>query len=436
MASNDFGNKPKRKTVTYSNRGRAPASKLSRTLSSAASDSKRSSDRPGATASTNKTTRQPDNAPERDPYALSSSPEPLSLAPPPKAKATTTSTVKISSSERKRKVSELYSPKAIGQDPLIERDDISPSKPPSRPSRLSSPESSRPVAQPKHAPRRPVPSASREGMDVDRRERALSSPPPTPASPKLKKPRVKAVAKSADPFSPHTMQAFGDLSVGGEKKKKPHTHQIPVRLAREKPTKSAQSSKDAPAPPAASPAPAAPTVPAQSSSFGPRPPKKQRKMRLVDKLKAQTEMEEDSDVDQPDSQESQVSWSQPLVSSQTSQATLLDSQEPQSQTANPRKPISSRPPTFSRASSQLKRTYGQQNTMLEETDLYAALEMPVETLSLKGRRLELSTHKMLAKSELRMRTRPQAPPRRTRSKAFMSSARPVPTRSWPIKCST
>lgn len=400
MASNDLSNKPKRRTVTYSSRGRPPASKLSRTLSSGASDSKRSSDRPGATASASKTTRQPGDAPERDPYALPSSPEPLSLAPP-NVKATTTSTAKVSnSSERKRKVSELHSPKAIGRDPLTERDDMSPSKLPSRISRLSSPESSRPVAQPKYAPRRRVPSAPREGMDLDGRERALSSPPPTPASPKLKKPRVKATAKSADPFPPHTTKAAGDLSVaGGEKKKKPHTHQIPVRLAREKSIKSAQSSKDALVPSAASQAPAAPAVAAHISSFEPRPPKKQRKMRLVDKLKEQTEMEEDSDVDQPESQESQVGWSQPLVSGQTNQAALFDSQETQNQTASPRKPISSRPPTFSRASSQLKRTYGQQNTMLEETDLYAALEMPVETLSLKGRRLELSTHKMLAKSE-------------------------------------
>ncbi|KAK8041159.1 hypothetical protein PG994_014166 [Apiospora phragmitis] len=396
MATRDAGNRPKKPIATYGKR----KSQTARAFYAGAKGSTRPSDRQVASGSITGQTTRPG---ERDPYELSSSPEPLSVNAPARQKpaaATKSATVGLLSSERKRKVAELYSPKALGQDPLTEGDDSSPVRPTARRSRISSPEPSRPAKQTTTATRRPARSTSGEGMDVDTPDVALSSPPPTPAVSKSKVIRDgKAVSKRKEAlettFPPQTMEAFGNLAVTDKGRSRPRMQQqIPVRLAQRKATLKTTQSDIGPT--STSTFSASLSQPAaKGAAVADKPPKRQ-KPRLIDSLKAQIQS---SDESEDDGRETQVTWSQPLVSGQNNDFAQEDSQDSMTLTPNPRKAPGTRPPAFSRTSSQVKRTYGQTNSLLEETDMYAALELPHETPALKGRRLEYDIHKKLIKPD-------------------------------------
>ncbi|KAK8101555.1 hypothetical protein PG999_011929 [Apiospora kogelbergensis] len=367
MATRDFGNKSRKPIATY---GKGTTSGI-----------------------TGQTTRQG----ERDPYELSSSPEPFSFDGPSRNKpaAAKSTTTALLSSERKRKAAELYSPKANGQDPLAERDDSSPVRPTARRSRISPPEPTRPTRQATNATRRPTRSTSAEGMDVDVPDVALSSPPPTPITSKasgIKNRKATSKKKETQELIPQqTMQAFDNLAVTEKGSTKPRTHQIPVRLAQRKPTLKTTQSDIGPTSTstalASSSRPAANWVAMEEN----QPKPKRQKARVVDRLKADRESTDESE------DETQVTWSQPAMSGPTGDFAQEDSQDSTAVTPNPRKAPGPRPPAFSRTSSLVKRTYGQTRTLLEETDMYAALELPQETPNLKGRRLEYDIHKKLIK---------------------------------------
>ncbi|KAK7966159.1 uncharacterized protein PG986_000436 [Apiospora aurea] len=392
MATRDAGNRPRKPIATYGKRKTQPA----RALYSGAKSTTRPSDRQIASSSiTGQTTREG----ERDPYELSSSPEPLSAPVPSRKKPATVAknaTTGLLSSERKRKVADLYSPKAIGQDPLAERDDSSPIRPTARRSRITSPEPSRPAKQATKVARRPAAqSNSADGMDVD----APDPPPPTPmvsTSNGAKNGKTASKKKEThEVFTPQTMQAFGNLAVTDKGRARPRMQQqIPVRLAQRRTTlKTTQSDIGPTTTSTASASSAQPAV--KGVDEAEKQPKRQ-KTRLIDSLKAQIQS---SDESEDDERESQVTWSQPLVSGQTGDFGQEDSQDSMTLTPNPRKAPGPRPPAFSRTSSQVKRTYGQTRTLLEETDMYAALELPQETPALKGRRLEYDIHKKLIKPD-------------------------------------
>ncbi|KAK6848887.1 hypothetical protein PG995_012720 [Apiospora arundinis] len=394
MATRDPGNRQRKPIATYG-KGSSRKTQTARTFYTGATGTTRPGDRPITSSITGQTTRQG----ERDPYELSSSPEPLSFNGPSRKKpaVTKSTTPALLSSERKRKVGELYPTKATGQDPLTEKDDSSPVRPIARRSRIVSPEPTRPARPTTNATRRPTRSTSAEGMDVDAPDVALSSPPPTPMPPKASgikngkaNPKKKETQES---FPQQTMQAFDNLAVTEEGRTRTRTHQIPVRLAQRKATLKTTQSDVGPS--STSTASASSSQPAaKGATLEDKQPKpKRQKARLIDSLKAQIESEEESE------DETQVTWSQPVVSGQTSDFAQEDSQDSMTMTPNPRRAPGSRPPAFSRTSSLVKRTYGQTRTVLEETDMYAALELPQETPALKGRRLEYDIHKKLIKPD-------------------------------------
>ena len=229
-------------------------------------------------------------------------------------------------------------------------------------------------------------------MDVDAPDLALSSPPPTPTASKstaIKNGKAAAKKKETqEAFTPQTMKAFGNLAVTDKGRARGRIqHQIPVRLAQRKTALKTTQSDIGPT--SSSTASASLSQPAakESAPAGKQP--KRQKTRLIDSLKAQIQSSEESEDDE---RESQVTWSQPLVSGQTSDFAQEDSQDSMTLTPNPRKATGTRPPAFSRTSSQVKRTYGQTRTLLEETDMFASLEVPREAPALKGRRLEYDNH--------------------------------------------
>ncbi|KAK8001809.1 hypothetical protein PG991_014031 [Apiospora marii] len=390
MATRDGGNRPRKPIATYG-KGGARKSQPARTLYTGTKATTRPSDRQiTSTSTTGQTTRTE----ERDPYEIDSSPEPLSGDPRKKPATVPKSAITgLLSSERKRKAAELSSPKAIGQDPLTEGDDSSPVRPTARRSRISSPEPSRPVRQIAKATKRPTRSNSAEGMDVDTPDVALSSPPPTPTASKssaIKNGKAAAAKKkeTQDAFTPQTMKAFGNLAVTDKGRTRGRIqHQIPVRLAQRKTTLKTTQSDIGPSSTSSASASSSQPAAKETAPAGKQP--KRQKTRLIDSLKAQIQSSEESEDDE---RESQVTWSQPLVSGQTGDFAQEDSQDSMTLTPNPRKATGTRPPAFSRTSSQVKRTYGQTRTLLEETDMFASLEVPREAPALKGRRLEYDNH--------------------------------------------
>ncbi|KAF3002794.1 hypothetical protein E8E14_001647 [Neopestalotiopsis sp. 37M] len=292
--------------------------------------------------------------------------------------------------ERKRKIAQVYPVNNQGHEPMNE--DRPPAAPkPKQRSRVPSPTNNE-AAAPKtktYGRSRQVRSLSAE-MAVDGADGILSSPPPTP---KTAKASGKSILKKEElPFSPNTMNLFGNLKVGDAKARQQH---IPVR-PRPKPSNTAPSAPRRIEPP-----------PKQQESYAPtssQPAKKPRK-RLIDALVEQ--MEDDSDdaaeEEKTGSQGTQVSWAESVGTSAPpteSQGSYISP----SQTSGSRRTFGSAAPrTFSRAGSSgssLKRTYGAANvTMLEEDNILESLVMPEEPTFSARRRLELTPKKLSRPSE-------------------------------------
>ncbi|ORY72034.1 uncharacterized protein BCR38DRAFT_329056 [Pseudomassariella vexata] len=133
--------------------------------------------------------------------------------------------------------------------------------------------------------------------------------------------------------------------------------------------------------------------------------KASNKPRLVDRLKQQAE--EHDEPTGSEKSDSQVSWGEPVVLSQTSETSAVASPaSPQSPGARRLQKSTKTRTTFARSTSGLKRVYGQDRiTLLEEEDPYAAIGMAEDLPPVsKGRSLELVTHK--AKSSLNLEDDP------------------------------
>ncbi|KAI2623266.1 hypothetical protein GGR54DRAFT_45277 [Hypoxylon sp. NC1633] len=287
----------------------------------------------------------------------------------------------VQSSDRKRKISQVYAPRGRALDRAY------PDQAKDLPSRVN-PRSRPPApANAYHAvtsnAQQRVHAGSSEIMDIDAAEPKLSSPPPTPPLARGSKDSKFVTAK--DP----TLSASGVKA--NKAKQKSVQQQFPLRFAPETSTKPISSSArlDKVEEEVQS---TRQSVPVSAS--------KKRRKRLIDALVEQTkdetmELVDDIIDDQPDS-------SQPTLTLQTSDVSILDSQTlPQTPTRKASSAQTASTRTFGRSSSALKFTYGQGRRVLEEEgDLLESLTLPEETsFSLKGRRLELGTPKKSANTK-------------------------------------
>ncbi|KAI0840186.1 hypothetical protein F5Y06DRAFT_250534 [Hypoxylon sp. FL0890] len=278
-------------------------------------------------------------------------------------------------SDRKRKISQVYTSKGRAQEPTqTGQSGVPSSRRPPR-SRLST---SVNVSQTLVSASRPhARSSSSEDMDIDTGGRRLSSPPLTPTVQRVSKQSKIASAEGS-------VSSTSNATLPSKAKRNSMQQQIPLRFARENMVK----------PKAAVPASNAmdgevrPTLQAAPESVS-----KKRRKRLIDALVEQTKDEVLESVDE--APESQGDSSQPTLSHQPSDVSMLDSQSlPQTpdRKAGTSQVTSTR--TFARSSSALKFTYGQGRKVLEEEgDLLESLVLPEMSVPLKGRRLELGTPK-------------------------------------------
>ncbi|KAI0123497.1 hypothetical protein BJ170DRAFT_599458 [Xylariales sp. AK1849] len=393
MASrHDFSAQPRRKIVTYGKTTRK-TSTLVRPRQQAPEAGTLNGGAALSRSSEMATTRQQHPATNAFSAPLDSSPEPLSLERPAEPQLPVNEARKGANTKRKRKISHVYSANAQGQDPLSE--DSSPSAPKPRRSRVSSPSDHLTARGKGNITGRRMRSASTDldAMDIDAADGSLSSPPPTPTPPKGRRVNGGGTNKKALPFSPNTMQILGKLKVSDDEKDV-RQHQMPVRLASE------QRPKPKPSPTSVLSSERSSRIPRQAPTSAPKLAKKPRR-KLIDALVEQMEESDESFEERP---QSQVSSSQPVVSSsQASDMSALDSQSSPTQTPKPRR-MHGRADVraFSRSGSSLKYTYGQSKvTMLEDDNLLDAIAVPEDTaFSLKGRRLELRGPKKLPSSGL------------------------------------
>lgn len=306
-------------------------------------------------------------------------PEPLTLIGDAKLGRTTYNKPIWTNIDRKRKITEVDLANDQGQDPLSK--DSSPVAPrPKHRSRVSSPANNVGVPIVKAgAGERRLRSTSMELMDLETGDVALSSPPPTPAAPNQKKGHSRGPSTRELPFSPNTMHVLDNLKVADMP---PRQHQIPVRPKFTSTASASNGSRSAS------------QVSKQAHNIHapvPQPTKKPR-IKLIDALMEQ--MEESDEPGEDEKTRSQVSWSEPLVtSSQTSES--VDSQPLSLTPRSQRTYGSATSRTFARSGSSLKRTYGQKVTLLEEEDnLLDAFVLPEEPGSTGRRRLELTPKKL------------------------------------------
>ncbi|ETS76715.1 hypothetical protein PFICI_12102 [Pestalotiopsis fici W106-1] len=284
--------------------------------------------------------------------------------------------------ERKRKIAQVYPANNQGHEPTSKDASPAPPKPKQR-SRVPSPTDN--AAAPKtktYGRSRQIRSLSAE-MAVDGADGILSSPPPTP---KDGKSNGKSVSKKEElPFSPNTMNLFGNLNVGDAKARQQH---IPVR-PRPKPSNTAPNAVRRIEPPRQH---------GPSTSMSIQPAKKPRK-KLIDALVEQMDDSDDAmEEEKAGSQGTQVSWAETVETfapPMESQSSFISP----SQTSGSRRTFGSAAPrTFARAGSSgssLKRTYGSSNvTMLEEDNILESLVMPDEPTFSARRRLELTPKKL------------------------------------------
>ncbi|KAI4602100.1 hypothetical protein KJ359_010966 [Pestalotiopsis sp. 9143b] len=287
--------------------------------------------------------------------------------------------------ERKRKIAQVYPANTQGRGPSNEDKPPVAPKPKQR-SRVPSPTEN--AAAPKgktYGRARQVRSHSVE-MAVDGPDGIMSSPPPTPKDGRL---NGKSVPKEELPFSPNTMNLFGNMKVGDGKSRQQH---IPVR-PRLKPSTSST------APSALRKIEQAPKQPAAPAPVTTQAAKRPRK-KLIDALVEQMDDSDDApEEEKVSSQGTQVSWAESVgVFGQPTQS--QESYASPSQTSGSRRTYGSTAPrTFSRAGSSgssLKRTYGSSNvTLLQEDNILESLVMPEETPFSARRRLELTPKKFL-----------------------------------------
>ncbi|KAK6075911.1 rheb small monomeric gtpase [Seiridium cupressi] len=292
--------------------------------------------------------------------------------------------------ERKRKIAQVYPVNDVGQD-LSEDSSPAASRPKQR-SRVSSPTDNVGVGRKSNDNPRQARSLSAD-MDLDRPDGPLSSPPPTPTAPKENKVRSREGPKGEVPFSPNTMQILDHLQLGD---KRPRPHQIPVRPKYKQIPVRPRSKQSTVGSVKPQDIPQAVRLPAISATSEPKPAKKPRR-KLIDALVEQME-DSDDPVDEGKTS-SQVSWTEPVVSSsQTTESP--DSQSPFQTPRTRRTYGSTASRTLARSGSSLKHTYGSSKvTLLEEDNILDALVVPEETGFSARRRLEL-TPKKLPKSTL------------------------------------
>ncbi|CAJ2507474.1 Uu.00g086600.m01.CDS01 [Anthostomella pinea] len=367
----DLGGLPKRRLTTY---GKGARKRQPKTAFTPVTASESMSDEDPITASQTTATRQ-------QPTLAAS---PRDDSPPRRYKSldganatrtNTSSPYNIQSSERKRKLSQVYTSKGHTQETLGSGDS-SPSAPKPRRSRTAASNNARASMTTTNA-RMPIAPRSTEPMEVDLVGPRLSSPPLTPTPPKASKPKARAAEK---PSSANTPKPVSVLQ-----------QDIPLHLARNLTQKSKQSNVPSAARIENKPPVAQTRAPATSL------PKKPRK-RLIDALVEQIPDDSDDLVDNVPS--SQAGFSQ-QTSSQTSDASILDSQGlPTTPTSKRRTAHATVTRTFARSSSSLKFTYGQGRKVLEDEDnLMDALALPEEpSVPLRGRRLELGGPKTSALS--------------------------------------
>ncbi|KAI0885226.1 uncharacterized protein GGS22DRAFT_163157 [Annulohypoxylon maeteangense] len=322
-------------------------------------------------------------SPQRDPSSPSSSLDNIHR----NKTNTINSNEDLQSQDRKRKISQVYtSSKGRVQEPAqTGQKSVSQNRipPRSRPSTSTSLRTSKPIASTSRQRARPV---SPELMDIDNAEPSLSSPPPTPTLPKPSR-QPKAIASKGLTSSVSGTKAAGKAKQGNTQ------HQIPLRFAREDITK--------PAVPRASSSVSSKIVNKEvrpTPQLAPESVSKKRRRRLIDTLIEQTKDDEDEEVMESVDEvlSSQVDSSQPTLSHQVSDVSMLESQPlPQTPSRNTTTSQATSIRTFARSSSALKFTYGQGRKVLEEEgDLLESLILPEESsTSLKGRRLELGTPK-------------------------------------------
>lgn len=317
---------------------------------------------------------------EYDPYSFpgdDSSPEPLSINTNPKVELAANKGMRTNI-ERKRKIAHVYPTNDHGQDPLSEHSSPVAPRPKQR-SRVSSPTEN--VIAPKvktHTATRRLRSTSIEVMDLDAVDAALSSPPPTPLAPKERKSQTEKPLQEELPFSPNTMHILGNLNVADTPPRQ--HHQIPVRP---------RLKQSATAPSVSRVATQGHKQHAPTTTLAPQPAKKPRR-KLIDAL---VEQMEDSDDPTEEKTSSQVSWTEPVVTS-SPVSDGVDS-ESHSQTPKSRRTFGSTTSrTFARSGSLLKRTYGQKVTLLEEDNLLDAFVLPEESGFSARRRLELTPKKL------------------------------------------
>ncbi|KAI1214954.1 uncharacterized protein F4807DRAFT_14898 [Annulohypoxylon truncatum] len=289
--------------------------------------------------------------------------------------------------DRKRKISQVYMSKGRTQEPIQASQKNAPLNripPRSRPSTSAGISTSKPIASTSRQRARPT---SPELMDIDTAEPSLSSPPPTPTLPKPSRQPKATASKGSASSAPGT-------TTTGKAKRGDTQHQIPLRFAREDIVK-----------PIASRASSSASSNRVNKEVGPAPQlapesvSKKRRRRLIDTLIEQTkdEDEEEEVIETVDEVlESQADSSQPTLSHQASDISMLESQPlPQTPSRNTATSQATSIRTFARSSSALKFTYGQGRKVLEEEgDLLESLILPEESsTSLKGRRLELGTPK-------------------------------------------
>ncbi|OTA61154.1 hypothetical protein K449DRAFT_395851 [Hypoxylon sp. EC38] len=287
----------------------------------------------------------------------------------------------IQTSDRKRKISQVYTSKGRTQEPAQMGQTSVPSSripPRSRPSTfVHVSQTAVPTS------RSGAPSTSSEDMDMDTIECKPSSPPLTPTVQRVSKlPKITAAESTAS--------STRNTNLTNKVKRDNMQQQIPLRFARGNVAK----------PKAAVPPSNAVDGEVRSTlQLAPESVSKKRRKRLIDALVEQTNDDEVESVDE--AFESQIDSSQPTLSHQPSDISVLDSQSlPQTpeRKAGTSQVTSTR--TFARSSSALKFTYGQGRKVLEEEgDLLESLALPDMSIPLKGRRLELGNPKKSTSSK-------------------------------------